>query len=116
MDELIKLSQEIVHGDSEAERLKLSTLEFAFYTAVANNNSAKELMQQEKLRELAVVLLQRVRENASIDWTIKESVKAKLKVIVKRTLRQFGYPPDMAVLATETVLRQAEMIASQLND
>lgn len=115
MDELIKLSQEIVHGDSEAERLKLSTLEFAFYTAVANNNSAKELMQQEKLRELAVVLLQRVRENASIDWTIKESVKAKLKVIVKRTLRQFGYPPDMAVLATETVLRQAEMIASQLN-
>lgn len=115
MDELIKLSKEIVHGDSEAERLKLSTLEFAFYTAVANNNSAKELMQQDKLRELAVVLLQRVRENASIDWTIKESVKAKLKVIVKRTLRQFGYPPDMEILATETVLKQAEMIAEQLH-
>lgn len=114
MDELIKLSKEIVHGDSEAERLKLSTLEFAFYTAVANNDSAKELMQQDKLRELAVVLLQRVRENASIDWTIKESVKAKLKVIVKRTLRQFGYPPDMEILATETVLKQAEMIAAQL--
>lgn len=115
MDELIKLSKEIVHGDSEAERLKLSTLEFAFYTAVANNDSAKELMQQDKLRELAVVLLQRVRENASIDWTIKESVKAKLKVIVKRTLRQFGYPPDMEILATETVLRQAELIATQLH-
>jgi type I restriction enzyme, R subunit len=115
MDELIKLSKEIVHGDSEAERLKLSTLEFAFYTAVANNDSAKELMQQDKLRELAVVLLQRVRENASIDWTIKESVKAKLKVIVKRTLRQFGYPPDMEILATETVLKQAEMIAKQLH-
>lgn len=114
MDELIKLSKEIVHGDSEAERLKLSPLEFAFYTAVANNQSAKELMQHDKLRELAVVLLQRVRENASIDWTIKESVKAKLKVIVKRTLRQFGYPPDMEILATETVLRQAEMIAAEL--
>lgn len=115
MDELIKVSKEIVHGDSEAERLKLSPLEFAFYTAVSNNDSAKELMQQDKLRELAVVLLQKVRENASIDWTIKESVKAKLKVIVKRTLRQFGYPPDMEILATETVLKQAELIAAELN-
>lgn len=114
MDELIKVSKEIVHGDSEAERLKLSPLEFAFYTAVANNDSAKALMQQDKLRELAVVLLQRVRENASIDWTIKESVKAKLKVIVKRTLRQFGYPPDMEILATETVLKQAELVAAEL--
>jgi type I restriction enzyme, R subunit len=115
MDELIKISKEIVYGDSEAERLKLSPLEFAFYTAVANNDSAKELMQQDKLRELAVVLLQRVRDNASIDWTIKESVKAKLKVIIKRTLRQFGYPPDMEVLATETVLKQAERIAAELS-
>ncbi|NOT14883.1 MAG: type I restriction endonuclease subunit R [Methylotenera sp.] len=116
MDELIKVSKEIVHGDSEAERMKLSPLEFAFYTAVANNDSAKELMQQDKLRELAVVLLQRVRENASIDWTIKESVRAKLKVIVKRTLRQFGYPPDMELLATETVLKQAELIANEISN
>lgn len=115
MDELIKLSKEIVHGDSEAERLKLSPLEFAFYTAVANNYSAKELMELDKLRELAVVLLQRVRENASIDWTIKENVKAKLKVIVKRTLRQFGYPPDMELMAIETVLMQAEQIADRLS-
>jgi type I restriction enzyme R subunit len=89
-------------------------LEFAFYTAVANNNSAKELMDQDKLRGLAVVLLQRMRENASIDWTIKENVKAKLKVIVRRTLRQYGYPPDMEILATETVLKQAELIATEL--
>jgi type I restriction enzyme R subunit len=60
------------------------------------------------------VLFERVRENASIDWTIKESVKAKLKVIVKRTLRQYGYPPDMQKLATETVLKQAEMIAEEM--
>jgi type I restriction enzyme M protein len=114
LGQLIDLVGNIALGDSEAERLKLSPLEFAFYTAVANNNSAKELMQQDKLRELAVVLLQKVRENASIDWTIKESVRAKLKVIVKRTLRQFGYPPDMEILATETVLKQAEMIATEL--
>lgn len=71
-------------------------------------------MQHEQLRELAVVLTQKVRENASIDWTIKESVRAKLKVIVKRLLRQYGYPPDMQALATETVLKQAEMIANEL--
>lgn len=64
-----------------------------------NNESARELMEQDKLRELVVVLLERVRRNASIDWTINESVRAKLKVIVKRTLRQFGYPPDMQKLA-----------------
>jgi type I restriction enzyme R subunit len=73
-------------------------------------------MEKDVLRELAVVLTQRVKANAYIDWTIKESVRAKLKVIVKRTLRQFGYPPDMQKLATETVLKQAEMIAQELTE
>ena len=114
MDELIKLSKDIVHMDSEAQALGLTNFEYAFYTAVANNDSAQELMEKDKLRELAVVLTERVRSNASIDWTIKESVRAKLKVIVKRTLRQFGYPPDMELLATETVLKQAELIANEL--
>jgi type I restriction enzyme R subunit len=114
IDELIKISKEIVASDQEAEKLHLSTFEYAFYTAVASNESARQLMQNDKLRELAIVLTQRVRQNASIDWTIKESVKARLKVIVKRTLRQFGYPPDMQLIATEMVLKQAEMIASEL--
>ena len=114
MDELIKVSKEIVAADDDAKHMGLSDFEYAFYTAVADNDSARELMQQDKLRELAVVLTQRVRENASIDWTIKENVRAKLKVIVKRTLRQFGYPPNMELLATETVLKQAEMIANEL--
>lgn len=114
IDELIHISKEIVAADDEAKQMGLSDFEYAFYTAVANNDSARELMQQDKLRELAVILTQRVRENAAIDWTIKESVKAKLKVIIKRTLRQYGYPPDMQLLATETVLKQAEMIANEL--
>ena len=113
IEELIKISKEIVASDKEAEKLDLSTFEYAFYTAVASNDSARELMQNDQLRELAIVLTQRVRQNASIDWTIKESVKAKLKVIVKRTLRHFGYPPDMQKLATELVLRQAEMLAGE---
>jgi type I restriction enzyme R subunit len=114
IEELIKISKEIVASDDVAKHMGLTDFEYAFYTAVASNNSAKELMQHDQLRELAVVLTQRVRENASIDWTIKASVKAKLKVIIKRTLRMYGYPPDMQLLATETVLKQAEMIANEL--
>jgi len=114
MDELIKISKEIVASDDEAKKLGLTDFEYAFYTAVASNDSAKEMMQHDQLRELAVILTQKVRENASIDWTIKENVRAKLKVIVKRLLRQYGYPPDMQLLATETVLKQAEMIANEL--
>jgi type I restriction enzyme, R subunit len=116
MDELIKLSKEIVNMDSEAKAMHLTEFEYAFYTAVANNDSARELMEKDKLRELAVILTERVKQNASIDWTIKESVRAKLKVIIKRTLRQFGYPPDMQKLATETVLKQAELIANELTN
>ncbi|RJX32229.1 MAG: type I restriction endonuclease subunit R [Desulfurivibrio sp.] len=114
IEELIALGKDIRQMDKEPEQLGLSELEYAFYTAIANNASAREVMAKDKLRELAVVLFERVRENASIDWTIKESVKAKLKVIVKRTLRQYGYPPDMQKLATETVLKQAEMIAEEI--
>ncbi|MBF0099487.1 MAG: type I restriction endonuclease subunit R, partial [Desulfobacterales bacterium] len=114
IDELIKVSKEIHKMDKEPHEMGLSDYEYAFYTAVSNNNSARELMGKEKLRELAVVLYEKVKENASIDWTIKESVRSKLKVIVKRLLRQYGYPPDMQMLATETVLKQAELIAEEL--
>lgn len=114
IEELIRLSKDIVSMDDEARQMGLTDFEYAFYTAVAGNDSAKELMQKEKLRELAVVLTETIRQNASIDWTIKESVKAKLKVAVKRLLRKYGYPPDMQMLATETVLKQAEMIANEI--
>lgn len=114
IEELIQLSKEIKEMDKEPREMGLSDNEYAFYTAIADNESARQLMKKDKLRELAVVLFEKVRENASIDWTIKESVKAKLKVIVKRILRQYGYPPDMQMLATETVLKQAELIADEL--
>jgi len=114
IEELIKLSKDIVKMDDEAKAMNLSDFEYAFYTAVADNKSAKELMQQDKLRELAIKLTETIRKNASIDWTLKESVKAKLRVAVKRLLRKYGYPPDMQKLATDTVLKQAEMIANEL--
>lgn len=115
IDELIHFSKHIVEMDNEAEKLGLTEYEYAFYTAVSNNHSAKELLQQDKLRELAVKLTSTIQKNASIDWNIKESIRAKLKIAVKRLLRTYGFPPDMQLLATETVLKQAEMLAKELS-
>lgn len=92
----------------------ITDYEYAFYTAIADNESALEVLGKDKLRELAVVLTETIRKNTSIDWTIKENVRAKMKVAVKRLLRRFGYPLDMQLLATETVLKQAERIAEEL--
>ena len=114
IDELIGLSKHIIAQDDAAKTLGLSEYEYAFYSAVADNNSAMELMGKDKLRELAVVLTETIRNNASIDWEIKENVRAKMRVAIKRLLRRYGYPPDMQLLATETVIKQAEMISSEL--
>jgi len=114
IDELIKLSKTIVEKDEDASKMGLTTFEYAFYSAVADNESARELMGKDKLRELAVVLTETIRKNSTIDWTIKENVRAKMKVAVKRLLRRYGYPPDMQQLATETVLKQAEKIAEEI--
>ncbi|MBO7490383.1 MAG: type I restriction endonuclease subunit R [Bacteroidales bacterium] len=114
IDELINLSKQIMASDNAAQEMGLETYEYAFYTAVADNESARELMGKDKLRELAVVLTETIRKNSTIDWTIKENVRAKMKVAVKRLLRKYGYPPDMQALATETVLKQAELIANEL--
>jgi len=111
IEELIRLAKEIRESDKRGEQFKLSDDELAFYDALANNQSAREVLGDEKLRDLSRVLVQRVKANTSIDWTIKENVRAKLKVIVKRLLRQYGYPPDMELLATENVLKQAELLA-----
>lgn len=114
IEELISIAQEIRQMDKEAAETGLTDFEYAFYAAVASNKSAAELMQKERLRELAVVLTEKVRANASIDWTARESVRAAMRRDVKRTLRKYGYPPDMQELATETVLKQAELIADEL--
>ena len=112
IEELIELANSIKNKDKEDEDSGLSKEELAFYYAVAENESAKEVLGNDVLRELAVYLSEVVKNNATIDWTIKESVRAKLKVMVKRALRKFGYPPDAQKLATDTVLKQAELLAN----
>jgi len=113
IEELIRLAKEIRDSDKRGQQFNLTNEELAFYDALADNQSARDVLGHEKLRDLARVLVARVKSNTSIDWTIKESVRSKLKVIVKRLLRQYGYPPDMELLATENVLKQAELLADE---
>jgi len=109
IQELINLSKDVQAAKQRGEELGLESYELAFYDALAQNESARDVMGQDKLRELAIVLVARVRQNASIDWNLKESVRARMKVMVKRLLRQYGYPPDMQALAIELVLEQAKV-------
>jgi type I restriction enzyme R subunit len=82
------------------------------YSAVAANGSARELMEQDILRELAVALTTSVKQNTSIDWQQKQSARAKLRIAIKRLLKKYGYPPDMQKLAIDNVISQAELMAT----
>ena len=109
LQELIDLGKDVQASKQRGEALGLEPYELAFYDALAQNDSARDVMGQDKLRELAIALVVRVRQNASIDWNLKESIRARMKVMVKRLLRDYGYPPDMQALAIELVLEQAKV-------
>jgi type I restriction enzyme R subunit len=110
IEELIEIAKEMRQAQERGENLGLSDDELAFYDALEVNDSAVEVLGDETLRTIAVKLVETVRQNVSIDWTMKESVRAKLRVMVKRVLRRHGYPPDKQAKATETVLEQAEAL------
>jgi len=111
---LIPLAKEIKDSDRRGETLGLDFREYAFYTALEVNNSAVSILGDETLRHIAKELLESVRNNTTIDWTIKESVQATLRRNVRRILRKHGYPPDMQEKAVETVITQAKMLADDL--
>mgnify|MGYP000244404496 CR=1 FL=1 len=107
----IKDYTEIKNADRRGEELGLSEDELAFYDALETNDSAVKVLGDEALRTIARELADKVRRNATIDWTLKESVRAKLMVLVRRTLNKYGYPPDKQQRAVETVMKQAENLA-----
>jgi type I restriction enzyme R subunit len=109
--ELIELAKEMREANKRGEALKLTEDELAFYDALEVNDSAVKVLGDDALKDIARELVKKVHENATIDWTLKENVRAKLRVMVRRTLRQHGYPPDKQEKATQTVLEQAEVIA-----
>lgn len=108
--ELIELAKQMRDARSRGEKLGLSEDEEAFYDALEVNDSAVKVLGDEVLKTLARKLVETVRRNATIDWTVRESARAKLRTMVRRLLRKYGYPPDKQEKATLTVLEQAELL------
>jgi type I restriction enzyme R subunit len=115
IDELIKLAKEMREAGQRSQKLSLSEDEVAFYDALEVNDSAVKVLGDETLKTIARELVETVRKNATIDWTVKESVRAKLRVMVRRILRKYGYPPDKQERATLTVLEQAELLCGNIS-
>ena len=111
IEELIQLAKEMREANARGEQLGLSDDELAFYDALETNDSAVQVLGDETLRAIARELVDTVRSNVTIDWTLRENVRAKLRAMVKRILRKHGYPPDKQEKATQTVLEQAEVLS-----
>ena len=111
IEELIELAKEMREANERGESLGLSDAELAFYDALETNDSAVKVLGDEALRDIARQLVETVRNNVTIDWTLRENVRAKLRVLVKRILRKHGYPPDKQEKATRTVLEQAAVLS-----
>ena len=112
IEELIQLAQELREASARGEKLGLSEDEVAFYDALETNDSAVQVLGDETLRDIARELVKTVRNNVTIDWTLRENVRANLRRLVKRILRKHGYPPDKQERATRTVLEQAEVLSA----
>src|SRR5574341_2304369 len=112
IEELIALARDMREANARGEKLSLSEEELAFYDALETNDSAVKVLGDETLRTIARELVATVQKNVTIDWTIRENVRAHLRVLVKRILRKHGYPPDKQEKATQTVLEQAEVLSA----
>jgi len=113
IEELIVLAKEMRAANARGEALALSEDELAFYDALETNDSAVKVLGDETLRIIARELVATVRNNVTIDWTLRENVRAQLRVLVKRILRKYSYPPDKQEKATQTVLEQAALLSDQ---
>ena len=111
IEELIRLAKDMREANARGEKLGLSEDELAFYDALETNDSAVKVLGDDTLRAIAQELVQTVRNNVAIDWTLRENVRAHLRVLVRRILRKHGYPPDKQEKATQTVLEQAEVLS-----
>lgn len=111
LEELVKLARELQERLARGEKLGLSEAELAFYDALARNDSARELMSEAVLAALAKEITEKLRRSVSIDWKYKDSVHAEMRLLVKRALKRYKYPPDAEAAAIDFVLQQAETIA-----
>ena len=102
-------------AQKRGEKLNLTEAELAFYDALETNDSAVQVLGDQELRTIARELVETIRNNISIDWTLRESVRARLRTLVRKILKKHGYPPDKQKKATETVLEQAALICKELS-
>lgn len=114
IEELIELAKEVQEASRRGEELGLNKDEIAFYDALADHETAKEVMGDDKLRAIAHELAVSIKENMTVDWHKKDSARAKMRVTVRRLLKKYGYPPDLAKMAVETVVKQAELMAETI--
>ena len=112
IEELIQLARDVNAASQRGEELGLTEDELAFYDALGVNDSAVQVLGDETLRKIAAELVETVRNNVKIDWTLRENVRANIRRLVKRILRKHGYPPDKQEQATQTVLEQAEVLSA----
>ncbi|MGH9892796.1 MAG: DUF3387 domain-containing protein, partial [bacterium] len=113
IEELIGLAKQMRAANARGEQMGLSEEELAFYDALETNDSAVKVLGEPTLKIIAQELVKSVKASVTIDWTVRENVRAHLRVLVKRILRKYGYPPDKQERATQTVLEQAELLAPQ---
>ncbi|MGB2727665.1 MAG: type I restriction endonuclease subunit R [Halobacteriota archaeon] len=116
IEELVNLAKKIRNDKNRGTQLNLTEEELAFYDALADNDSAVQVLGDETLRRMATELSKTIKNNISIDWTLRENIQAKLRVSIKRLLRKYGYPPDKQRVATELVLKQAKLTCGDLTD
>ena len=112
IEELIGIARELREASARGEALGLSDKELAFYDALGVNDRTVQVLGDETLRDIARELVETVRSNVTIDWTLRENDRANLRRLVKRVLRKHGYPPDRQESATRTVLEQAEVLSA----
>ena len=111
--ELSEIAGEMKLEDHKAEELGLTTQEYAFYSILSQNSSTRYL-QDNKMKELIHVIVDIIRKNATVDWNKRSDVKAKLRLLVKKVLMRYGYPPDVAKMEADRVLEQSELLAGEL--
>ena len=110
IQELVDMSKDLKASVERGDDLGLSQEELAFYDALSQNQSAVDVLGNEELRKIANILVEQLQKNVTVDWHLKESARAKLRIMVRKILRQHGYPPDLAPVAINTVLSQAETL------
>ncbi|MEJ7338480.1 type I restriction endonuclease subunit R [Staphylococcus epidermidis] len=112
IEELIQLAKDIKQEQQRGNELGLNSDEIAFYDALVSHETAKKAMEDKELRAIAHELTKTVKENMGVDWSKRDSAKAKMRVAVRRLLKKYGYPPDLQKMAVEQVVEQAELMAS----